>query len=424
VKPDLEKKEENGMLTPYRVLDLTNEMGLMCGKLLGDLGADVIKVEKPGGDDARRIGPFHGNHSDPEKSLHWFAYNTSKRGITLDMTRPAGRDIFRRLVAASDCVIESFPPGYMDDIGLGYPDLREVNGKIILTSITPFGRSGPYRDYKASDLTLWALSGLSFICGDPDRPPVRISLPQAYLHAGADAAAGTAMALFHRGVSGEGQHVHVSIMRAMERVAYTAHNLWDGRRKILRRPGSGLRIPPLGTTTPVIWSCKDGYVAFYLFGGAMGAVSNPALTRWMDEEGLASAAMLGMDWPTFDIGRTPQEDIDRDIVGPISAFFMRHTQKELWHEGVERRVMLYPVHDAEGVLNFRQLKERGFWVQLEHGELGENITYPGPFIKTQEGLCRVRCRAPLIGEHNADIYAHELGLSEEDMRRLSENGVI
>ena len=179
--------------------------------------------------------------------------------------------------------------------------------------------------------------GFSSSVVDSDRPPIRISLSQAWLHAGTDGAAGTAMALFHRGNTGIGQRVEVSALKAMERVAYTAHTLWDARGKILRRPGSGLRIPPFGTTTPLIWPCKDGFVAFYLFGGQMGAVSNPALTRWMAEEELATDRMKTIFWPEFDIGRTAQDDIDRDIVNPIRTFFLRHTQKKLWDEGVKRR---------------------------------------------------------------------------------------
>ena len=416
--------QTNGLLSGYRVLDLCDEKGLMCGKLLGDLGADVIKVERPGGDQARDMGPFYHDMKDPEKSLFWFSLNTSKRGITLNIETQEGKEIFKELLKTSDCVVESFGPGHMEELGLGYKDLCQVNPGIILTSITPFGPTGPYRDYKASDITLWALSGLSFICGDPDRPPIRITLPQAYLHAAADAATGTVMALYHRGIKGEGQEVNVSILKAMERVAYTAHTLWDARGKILRRPGSGLKIPPRGTTTPVIWQCRDGYVAFYLFGGAMGAVSNPALTRWMDEEGLATPVMKEMDWPKFDIGRTPQEDMDRQIVKPISMFFLGHTKTELWEEGVRRRVMVYPVNDAEGVLKNAHLKERGFWVKLEHSHLNDTLTYPGAFIKTQEVFCKVRCRAPLIGEHNGEIYGKGLGLSKERMAALKEACVI
>jgi crotonobetainyl-CoA:carnitine CoA-transferase CaiB-like acyl-CoA transferase len=218
--------------------------------------------------------------------------------------------------------------------------------------------------------------------------------------------------------------VEVSALKAMERVAYTAHTLWDARGKILRRPGSGLRIPPMGTTTPLIWPCKDGFVAFYLFGGQMGAVSNPALTKWMAEENLASQRMKSMDWPKFDIGRTPQEEIDQEIVNPIRTFFSRHTQKDLWQEGVRRRVMVYPVNDAEGVLSDNQLRERGFWVAMEHPPLNKPLLYPGAFVKTEQNLCRPRCPAPRLGEHNERVYGEWLGMDEGELMDLRRKRAI
>lgn len=414
----------NGLLSGYRILDLCDEKGLMAGKLLGDLGADVIKVEPPGGDPSRHGGAFFQNDPRPEKNLFFLAYNTSKKGITLDIKRREGQSLLKRLAAQCDALVESFQPGYLDHLGLGYDALVRENPGIIMTSLTPFGSTGPYRDYAGSDLVLWALSGLLFICGDPDRPPVRISLPQAYLHAGTDGAAGTVMALFHRGRTGTGQKVEVSALKAMERVAYTAHTLWDARGKILRRPGSGLRIPPLGTTTPVIWPCRDGFVAFYLFGGQMGAVSNPALTRWMGEEGLASEKMKTMDWPAFDIGRTDQHEMDEHIVNPIRTFFSRHTQKELWTEGVNRRVMVYPVNDAPGVLAEEQLKERGFYVRMEHPTLGKTLLYPGAFVKTRGMQCGPRFPAPGIGEHNETIYGELLSMNRDELDRLKREGII
>ena len=157
------QEEENrvALLAPYRALDITDEKGLMCGKILADMGADVIKVEKPGGDLARRIGPFYHDDPNPEKSLYWFAYNTNKRGITLDIETSDGQDIFKQLVKTADFVIESFDPGYMSSLGLGYADLEKINPRIIMVSITPFGQSGPYveQGYKVNDMIVWALGG-------------------------------------------------------------------------------------------------------------------------------------------------------------------------------------------------------------------------------------------------------------------------
>ena len=414
---------EQGFLSSYRILDLTDGQGFICGKLLGDLGADVIKIEKPGGDPTRNIGPFYHDIPDPEKSLYWYAFNASKRGITLDIETSDGQEVFKKLIITSDCVIESFRPEYLDGIGLGYSDLCQIKSDIIVTSIVPFGSTGPYKEFEASDLVLWALSGLLYICGDPDRPPVRISCPQSYLHAGVDAAVGTIMALYHRGMYGEGQKVEISIQESMERIGYASRTTWDGRKKILRRPGSALRVPPLGTVTPLIWPCKDGYVAFYLFGGVMGAISNPALVKWMDDESMATDFIKNIDWPNLDIGKTPQEEIDL-IVEPILKFFMRHTKSELWEEGVKRRVMVYPVANAQDILCDPQFREREFWVELEHPELNDRITYPGAFVKTEDKLCRVRRRAPLIGEHNFEIYEEELGFSKEEITILKQCMVI
>ena len=170
---DTEKTDT--MLSPYRVLDLTDEKGQLTGKLFGDLGADVIKVEKPGGDPSRNLGPFYHDEVDPEKSLNWFAFNTSKRGITLDIEKSEGQELFKKLVKTADFVIESFPPGYMDNLGLGYSDLEKVNPGIIMAAITPFGQTGPYRDLKAPDIVLWAMGGRMFAIGDADRPPLRMS---------------------------------------------------------------------------------------------------------------------------------------------------------------------------------------------------------------------------------------------------------
>jgi crotonobetainyl-CoA:carnitine CoA-transferase CaiB-like acyl-CoA transferase len=204
------------MLSPYRALDLTDEKGLLCGKILGDLGADVIKIERPGGDRARRTGPFYHDDPHPEKSLFWFALNTSKRGITLNLDSVDGREIFKRLVEKADFVIESFAPGYLDGLGLGYSDLEKINPGVILVSITPFGQTGPYKDWKTADVVAWGMGGEMAPYGDADRPPVHFSHhSQAYLHAGSDGAQGALTALYQRHLTGEGQHIDVSIQESV-----------------------------------------------------------------------------------------------------------------------------------------------------------------------------------------------------------------
>jgi crotonobetainyl-CoA:carnitine CoA-transferase CaiB-like acyl-CoA transferase len=203
------------MLSCYRVIDLTDEKGFLCGKILADLGADVIKIEKPGGDASRDKGPFYHNIPDPEKSLLWFAYNTSKRGITLNIETSDGKDIFKKLVKTADFVIESFVPGYMDEMGLGYSVLSKINQRIILVSISPFGQTGPFARLKASDMTVFAMGLLMSQSGDVDRPPVQVSFPQSFINASADAAVGAMVAHYYREMTGEGQQVDVSAMESV-----------------------------------------------------------------------------------------------------------------------------------------------------------------------------------------------------------------
>jgi crotonobetainyl-CoA:carnitine CoA-transferase CaiB-like acyl-CoA transferase len=155
-------------------------MGLYCTKQLADLGADVIKVEPPGGDPVRSIGPYYHDEADPNKSLYWFHFNTSKKSITLDIESSDGMKIIKRLVKTSDVLVETFQPGYLDRIGLGYSALKEINPGLIMTSITPFGQTGPYKDFKASDLIGLAMGGFLFICGWEDEPPTRVGGSQAY----------------------------------------------------------------------------------------------------------------------------------------------------------------------------------------------------------------------------------------------------
>src|SRR3989338_8929356 len=253
------------MLNPYRVLDLTDEKGLMCGKLLGDLGADVIKVERPGGDLTRRLGPFYHDEPDPEKSLFWFALNTSKRGITLNIETAEGQDIFKKLVKNADFVIESFPPGYLDKLGLGYSALEMINPGVILVSITPFGQTGPYKDWKGSDIVAWAMGGDMAPWGDADRPPLHFGPHSpASLPAGADGALGALTALYQRHITGEGQQLDVSIQEAVIHCIEHITSNWDFRQAFAIRGES--RNPGAGHFTRLIWPCKDGYV-YWSHGG-------------------------------------------------------------------------------------------------------------------------------------------------------------
>ncbi len=415
----MEEKAE-GMLSPYRALDLTDEQGLLCGKILGDLGADVIKIERPGGDPARNLGPFYHDEPDPEKSLFWFALNTSKRGITLDIETVDGQGIFKKLVETADFVIESFPPGYMDNLELGYSDLEKINPGVIMVSITPFGQTGPYKDYKTSDIVAWAMGGDMAPWGDADRPPIHFSHhSQAYLHAGADGAQGAMTALYHRWSTGEGQQVDVSIQEAVVQCTEHITAGWDLRKTIQKRGGelSGSR-----TRLTQLWPCKDGYVSWFYWGGAMSLRTNVPMVKWMESEGMADDFLREFDWSKFGIDTT-QEEVNR-IEGPTARFFMAHTKAELFEGALKHGVQVYPVSTPVDMLESPQLAARNFWQEVEHPELGATITYIGAFANASEAPPRISRRAPLIGEHNQEIYEKELGISKDKLLILKQTGVI
>jgi benzylsuccinate CoA-transferase BbsE subunit len=410
----------------FRVLDLTDAKGFLCGKLLGDLGADVIKVEPPWGDPSRNVGPFYKDIPDPEKSLYWWAYNTSKRGITLNLETADGQVIFKRLVKSSDVVIESFPPGYMGKLGLGYPLLSEVNPRLIMTSITPFGQTGPYKDFKGPDLVVWSLGGQTYVTGDEDRPPCRPSFPQAYLHGGSQAAGATLAALYCREGSGEGQYIDVSIQEAVAWTLNTVIQFWDLMQYNIPRSGVGRKVG--AAFSRFAYPCKDGHVGFWVGGGFFAATSMPQMVKWIAEGGelgfFEPRKDWGVDeWRQVDMwGMSPEELSAQDDT--LIKFFANKTKAEIYGEGLKRRMILYPSSTTRDLVENIQLKERQFYVEVEHPELGESVTYTGAPYKMTGISWRISKRAPLIGEHNREIYEEELGFSKGEMRLLKESGVI
>lgn len=409
------------LLEGFRALDLTDEGGLLCGKILADLGADVIKVEKPGGDRVRNIGPFYHDIPSPEKSLFWFSFNLNKKGITLDIENPDGQEIFKRLVETADFVLESFSPGYMDNLGLGYKELSEINPRIIMISVTPFGQTGPYRDYKGSDLTSMALGGYLYVNGDPDRPPALFSFPQAIFHAGAEAAAASLIALYFREMTGEGQYIDVSTLQCIAGILIDVNQSWFMNQRNVTRQGVQ-RIRPTGAKLRMIWPCQDGYISFFLFGGVAGVKSMQALVDWIDSEGMGDPC-IRIDWKQYNWSTVKPEEID-PIQEVILRFFSTHTKMELYEGALERGVQLFPAYNSKEIWEDLQLAERDFWEEVEHPELGVSISYPGAFIRLSENPLSIRCRAPLIGEHNEDVYEKEMGISKQELILLKQAGVI
>lgn len=409
------------MLAGLRALDLTDSKGLFCGKILGQLGVDVIKIEPPGGDGSRNIGPFYKNIVDPEKSLYWFAFNDSKRGITLNIEIPEGRDIFKMLVKTADFVIESFPVGYMDKLGLGYTELSKINPRVILTSITPFGQTGPYKEYKDSDIVAMAMGGMMSLTGPREGAPIRLEPEHSYSLAGSSAALGSLVAHYYREISGEGQHVDVAMNECV-----TLENFmeipwrWEFSHKARKRQGGFMET--YKTRLRVIWPCKDGYFSWLLKGGTVGEDDNVRLTKWLDDEEIPG------EMPDINLGCLDFETFTQEqyqlIENRLMELFSRHTKKEIEEEAVKRGIRLAILHDTKEVYEYEQLKCRDYWEDIEHPELGTNITYPGKIFLSNVTETKVRNRAPLIGEHNRQVYEEELGFLKSEIDRLTKSGVI
>lgn len=410
------------MLNHLRALDLTDDKGFLCGKILADLGVNVIKVEKPGGDTSRAIGPFWGGKPGPERNIYWFAYNSNKKSITLDIEKSRGREIFEKLVSTADFVLESYPPGYLDKLGLGYEYFHETHPKLIWASITPFGADGPYRDFKDSDIVVMGLSGTLYQTGEADGPPVHISIPQAALHAGADAAVGCMVAYYHRENTGLGQHVDVSMQQSAAWFQANAIPTFELNGTILKRAGAFRAGMSSQVAQRQVWPCRDGYVFFNVIGGRTGAKTLSALVDWMDEEKLATDFLLHLDWDNFDMFTATQDVMDK-ISGPVGEFFRRHTRKELLAGAVPRGVSLGPLSSMQDLLDDECLNARGYWTRLEHPELGAGITYPKEYIRSSLMDFSTRSRAPLVGEHNAGFYK-EIGLTDKNLGSLKKDGII
>ena len=414
----MNKEKRDLPLGPYRVLDLSNEKGYFCGKILADLGADVIKIEPPGGDSGRNIGPFHHDLPDKEKSLCFLAYNTNKKSITLNIETRDGQGIFKRLAKTSDFVIESFGPGAMDKIGLGYAVLKGINPRVIMVSITPFGQDGPRKDWKASDIVAIAMGGLSHITGSPDRPPARVSVDQAHVIAGAQGAMGAMIAHYYREATGKGQCVDISTQQSVVLSALTVPQAWDLQKFIW--PREGAYMSRARKRVRHLWSCQDGYIAWRVFGGGLG-VKTRALVDWMKSKGQAGE-LAEVNWQQMDLLTVSPEKFYR-WQELFARFFKTHTKAELCKEALAKGIVLIAASTPKDLLEDPQLNARDYWEQIDYPELGKSILYPGALYKSSEITWEFH-RAPLIGEHNGKIYEEELGFAKETLSALKQRGII
>lgn len=415
-----------GALSHCRILDLTEGPLSLCGKLLADLGADVIKIERPGGDASRHTGPFFRDEPHPEKSLFWWAYNVNKRGITLNIETAAGRELFARLAASADIVIESLAPGQLESLGLGHAALAARNPRLILTSISPFGQDGPKAHHPWSDLTAWASCGAAYITGDRDRSPLCMGfIPQLQAQAASEAMTATLIAHYEREISGEGQHIDFSIQESGIGILQATVEMWDLARHEYMRSG-GTWVATSGAARRLAFPCKDGFAILLQGGGGSIRMvqASQSLVKWMDEDSMAPDWLKDFDWVNdYNADNVRQETVDR-VEACIAPFLLTKTKQEIYREGWNRGIMIAPVNTMEDIAKDEQLAARQFWQPIEHPELGATVTYCGPFAKMSETPLSCRRRPPLVGEHNAEIYGGELELAADTLAALAATGAI
>jgi len=398
-------------LSDLKVLDLTHYVaGPYCTKLLADYGADVIKIEKPyQGDGARGIGPFYNDEPDIEKSGLFLHLNTNKKGITLNLKTATGVKLCKELLKSANILVENFAPRVMPALGLDYEVLAAINPGLVMTSISNFGQTGPYRDYLATELVSFGM-GLHMIQeGEPDREPIMFPGYKAQYLAGTYAAAATMGAFFGSKATGNGQHVDISIMECQLCPPEGAAHLMAYNFSGIESSRSGHRRE--GYFPHGVYPCKDGYIFIY------GTILNfwPRIAAWMGMPEL-------VDDPRF---ATPLNR--REHHGDFDAIFMpwllEQTEHELFHSAQSHRIPLVPVNTMDKVVSEPQFNARDFFVDIKHPVAGK-ATYPGLPFKLQERPSEPQKPAPLLGQHNQEVYCGHLGYTKEDLVRLRENGII
>jgi benzylsuccinate CoA-transferase BbsE subunit len=412
-----------GPLAGLKILELADETGQFCGKLLGDLGADVIKVEPLGGEPSRRTGPFLDDIPHPERSLPFWYYNTSKRGITLNLESVEGRQLFGRLATTSDIILETFRPGLLLSLGLDYEALSKQNRGLIMCSLTPFGQTGPWRNYLSSDLLHMAAGGEMASSGYdesdlPSAPPIAPGGGNAW-HMGCHFAYMAIMAaLVYRRGSAQGQHIDASIHEAcaLTTEAAIANHVYRG--EVLRRQTG--RHHAAGPTPRTQFRAKDGNYVCALVGGRLNPRYVRELADLLDTNGMAG----DLRDPKYQDPAIIAANTSHIIDGLVANFIASLPAEEVYHAAQGRGFTWGVVRPPEALLDDPHLHDRGFWKEVEHPELSRSFVYPGEAAIYNGSPWRISKRAPLIGEHNVEIFCGELGLSRNELCVLAESYVI
>jgi crotonobetainyl-CoA:carnitine CoA-transferase CaiB-like acyl-CoA transferase len=401
----------DGILADVKVLELTHSpSGAFCAKLLADQGADTVKVEPPEqGDPARQEPPFIGGEANPDRSTAFLAFNTNKRGVTLDLAQAAGRDLLLRLAEHSDVVIESYPPGHLGKLGLGPDALLKANPKIIQLSITYFGQEGPYANYQGNDLVAQAMGGFLYaVTGSADKPPMSTALQQMEITAARNGVIAIMASLMRRDQTSEGAHIDLSVMEAaistpsqlIHPYTFTGRNPHRGTADT--NVMDGMHLPT-----------KDGEVTLTTAG--TGGRPMQAWAEFLEEPGLLD--------PKFGSRQSRLENW-QDLHELVAPKLAEYENLDLMREAMSRGLVIGLVQSPQQVVESPHLAERGYFVELEHPEVG-SLKYPSAgFMLDGENPMRTARAAPQLGQHNGEIFGGELGLSAGELESLREAGVI
>lgn len=393
-------------LAGLRVLDLSGASGQYCGKMFSDLGADVILVEPPGGSPVRSLPPLFRGTDGAEHSLSFAYFNAGKRSACIDLDDPDGRQRFKALVAGSDLVLESEPPGRMAARGLAYETLRVSNPALVMTSITPFGQTGPQADFASDDLISLAAGGMLYLGGYHDSAPIAAAGDQALLAAAQFAAVASMTALLSTGADGrcEGRHIDVSVQECVVKGLENAIQFYDLERVVRTRDGGRARWAGTG-----VFDCKDGQI-YLMAGGIVPDRFREACVRWMIEGGVSEArVMLQPEWASQDFQTTQQA---RDVFAQcFRPFALERTREQLYREGQARRIPVCPINSPADLVDSRQLAARGHFVELVDPLVGKAVRMPGAPYLLSATPWRARGPAPRLGEHTEAL----LGESNQEI---------
>ena len=408
----------SGPFANLRVLELADEKGQFCGKLLGDLGADVVKIEPPGGEATRSVGPYLDDQPDRNRSLYFWYYNTSKRAITLDLETARGRELFKRLARSADVIIESYSPGYLDGLGIGYEQLSEDNPGLIMCAITPFGQTGPWRDYLSADLLHMAAGGQMASCGydEEDVPgdmPIAPGGGNAWHMACHFAYIGITAALVYRTVSGQGQFVDASVHEACAVTTEAAVPVYLYRGEVVKRhTGRHHSVEPGHRTQ---FPSKDGHFVTALIANQLGPKLVERLATLLDEYGMAD----DLHDPKYQDAAVVDANAHHIIEDVVGNFIASHTAEDVYHAAQSHGFTWGAVRPAEALLEDEHLHDRQFWKTVAHPEVDRTVVYPGEAAIYNTTPWRISRRAPLVGEHNDEIFGTELGLTTAEIAALS-----